>query len=181
MSPIRDVVSVASGWETFYTIVGSSAGALIGLQFVVISLIATRPVKPGVTDAGSAFATPSVVHFSAVLFLSALLTVPSDDISLVAALWGLMGLVGIGYVLVVARRMRRQTHYEPVWEDWLFHVLLPLTAYAGLGVSAVTAPFTPSPSLFLIAAAALVLLFTGVHNAWDAIMYFVFVRPRQEG
>ncbi len=180
-TPMLDVVTVASGWEAFYTIVGSSAGALIGLQFVVISLIATRPVKPGVTDAGSAFATPSVVHFSAVLFLSALLTVPSDETSLVAALWGLMGLAGIGYVLVVARRMRRQTHYKPVWEDWLFHVLLPLAAYAVLAVSAVLALFAASPSLFLIAAAALVLLFTGVHNAWDAVMYVVLVRPRQEG
>lgn len=174
-------MSVANGWETFYTIVGSSAGALIGLQFVVISLIASRPVRQGVADAGSAFATPSVVHFSAVLFLSALLTVPSDDITLLAVLWGLMGLAGIGYVLVVAQRMRRQTHYEPVWEDWLFHVLFPLAAYATLAVSAVIAQSAASPSLFLLAAAALVLLFTGVHNAWDAIMYFVLVRPRQEG
>jgi hypothetical protein len=30
-------------WESFYVIVGSSAGALIGLQFVVIALIAERP------------------------------------------------------------------------------------------------------------------------------------------
>ena len=174
-------MTVASGWETFYTIVGSSAGALIGLQFVVISLIATRPVKPGVADAGSAFATPSVVHFSAVLFLSALLSVPSDDVTLVAALWGLMGLAGIGYIVVVVRRMRRQTHYEPVWEDWMFHVLLPFAAYGVLAIAAMVAQFPASPSLFLLAAAALVLLFTGVHNAWDAIMYFVLVRPRQEG
>jgi hypothetical protein len=33
-----------SGWENFYVIVGSSAGALIGLQFVVMTLIATRPI-----------------------------------------------------------------------------------------------------------------------------------------
>ena len=30
-------------WESFYLIVGSAAGALIGLQFVVITLIAERP------------------------------------------------------------------------------------------------------------------------------------------
>jgi hypothetical protein len=29
-----------SGWEHFYSVVGSSAGALIGLQFVVLTLIA---------------------------------------------------------------------------------------------------------------------------------------------
>jgi len=36
-------MSALSGWENFYVIVGSSAGALIGLQFVVITLIAEIP------------------------------------------------------------------------------------------------------------------------------------------
>ena len=31
-------------WGNFYVIVGSSAGALIGLQFVVIMLIADMPI-----------------------------------------------------------------------------------------------------------------------------------------
>jgi hypothetical protein len=32
-------MTAPAGWENFYVIVGSSAGALIGLQFVVITLI----------------------------------------------------------------------------------------------------------------------------------------------
>src|SRR3954468_664181 len=40
-------MSAVAGWENFYVIVGSSAGALIGLQFVVMTLIATRPIGPG--------------------------------------------------------------------------------------------------------------------------------------
>ena len=32
-------MTALNGWENFYVIVGSSAGALIGLQFVVITLI----------------------------------------------------------------------------------------------------------------------------------------------
>jgi len=31
-------------WQNFYVIVGSSAGALIGLQFVVMTLIANMPI-----------------------------------------------------------------------------------------------------------------------------------------
>ncbi len=173
-------MSVASGWENFYTIVGSSAGALIGLQFVVISLIATRPVRQGTAEAGAAYATPSVVHFSIVLLLSAMLTAPWDNLALVAVLWGLVGLGGAAYVVVVARRMLRQAAYEPVVEDWLFHVLLPLAAYAVLAVTALAASADAGLVLFLIAAAALVLLFVGIHNAWDAILYFVLVHPRQE-
>ncbi|MFZ1072124.1 MAG: hypothetical protein WAO21_01690 [Verrucomicrobiia bacterium] len=39
-------MTALDGWENFYVIVGSSAGALIGLQFVVITLIKeTRTVS----------------------------------------------------------------------------------------------------------------------------------------
>lgn len=49
-------------WESFYLIVGSAAGALIGLQFVVLTLIAERPPLRA-ADAGAAFMTPTIVHF----------------------------------------------------------------------------------------------------------------------
>src|SRR5438067_10951030 len=69
-------MSPLNGWENFYVIVGSSAGALIGLQFVVITLIADRPIARGEAQAGDAFATPIVVHFGVVLLLSALVIIP---------------------------------------------------------------------------------------------------------
>jgi len=48
-----------AGRENFYVIVGSSACALIGLQFVVITLIVDGPIAPGLAQAGDAFATPN--------------------------------------------------------------------------------------------------------------------------
>jgi hypothetical protein len=69
-------MTALAGWENFYVIVGSSAGALIGLQFVVITLIANRPVVTDQVQAGDAFATPTVVHFGAVLLLSATASAP---------------------------------------------------------------------------------------------------------
>jgi hypothetical protein len=45
-------------WESFYVIVGSAAGTLIGLQFVVMTLIAERPPLRA-REAGAAFATPT--------------------------------------------------------------------------------------------------------------------------
>ena len=60
-----------AGWENFYVIVGSSAGALIGLQFVVMTLIAQIPIMRDLEGGSSAFATPNVVHLGAVLLLSA--------------------------------------------------------------------------------------------------------------
>ena len=174
-------MSAFNGWENFYVIVGSSAGALIGLQFVVVTLIAGRPIGRAEAQAGGAFATPSVVHFGVVLLLSAMVSAPWDEITIVAALWGIVGLGGVVYVVSVSRRMRLQGAYEPVFEDWCFHVLLPLAAYTILATSAFAAQYDAGPALFLVGAAALVLLLIGIHNAWDAVTYQVFVRFRKDG
>ncbi len=58
-------------WNSFYVIVGSSAGALIGLQFVVLALIANLPIARGAGQAGAAFSTPNVIHFGIVLLVAA--------------------------------------------------------------------------------------------------------------
>lgn len=173
-------MTALDGWENFYVIVGSSAGALIGLQFVVITLIAARPIPRDAEQASDAFTTPSVVHFCGVLSLAAVLSAPWEGGGAVAVLWGLVGLGGIAYTAIVARRMRAQTAYRPVFEDWLFHVLLPLVAYAMLAASAPAARPYERQALFVVGTAALLLLFIGIHNAWDTVTHLVFVRKREE-
>jgi hypothetical protein len=169
-------MTALAGWQNFYVIVGSSAGALIGLQFVVMALIAGMPRAAGAAQAGSAFATPTVVHFASVLLLSAALCAPWHDIDGAALLWGLMGLSGIAYEIVVARRMQVQTAYRPVLEDWLFHALLPFAAYSMLAIAAFAARNHVRVALFGVGLAALALLFIGIHNAWDAVTYHIFER-----
>ena len=173
-------MTALSGWENFYVIVGSSAGALIGLQFVVLTLIANLPIARGEAQAGDTFTTPTVVHFGVVLLLSAAGSAPWGGIAAVAVLWGLVGLSGGAYVVLVARRLRLQAAYQAVFEDWLFHVLLPLAAYAMLAGSACFAGWRARPALFVVGAATLLLLFVGIHNAWDAVTYHVFVQRREE-
>jgi hypothetical protein len=173
-----DSMTAFAGWENFYVIVGSSAGALIGLQFVVITLIADLPVGEGGAQASSAFATPTIVHFGTVLLLSAVLCAPWHRIGAATVLWGLVGLTGMVYEIIVARRMRVQVAYTPELEDWLFHLLLPFAAYATLAGSAYAARSNVGAALFSVGAAALLLLFIGIHNAWDAVTYHVFVRRR---
>jgi hypothetical protein len=170
-------MSELAEWDSFYTIVGSAAGALIGLQFVVVTLIAERPPLRA-EEAGAAFATPTIVHFATALLLSALLRAPWQAITPPAVLWGLVGLGGVAYAVIVARRVRLQTIYKPEFEDWLFHALLPLAAYVTLALSAFAACSFTREVLFGVGAAALLLLFTGIHNAWDAVAYHVFVKNR---
>jgi hypothetical protein len=88
-------------------IVGSAAGALIGLQFVVMTLIAERPPLRA-AEAGAAFATPTIVHFGVALLLSALLRAPWPTVTLATALCGIIGFGGAVYAVVTARRLRKQ-------------------------------------------------------------------------
>jgi len=88
-------------------------------------------------------------------------------------------LSGIVYGLIVARRMRRQDVYRPDFEDWLFHLVLPLAAYALLALSPFAALSHIRAALFGVGAATLLLLFIGIHNAWDAVAYHVFVSMRK--
>jgi len=166
-------------WESFYVIVGASAGALIGLQFVVLTLIAEGPSIRGAAETSAAFLTPTIVHFGAALLLSALVSVPWQTIVPSSALWGLTGLAGLAYTVIVVRRMRQQAAYKPQFEDWLFHVLLPIAAYAILILSAVTVPSHTHEALIGVGASTLLLLFIGIHNAWDGVSYNVFVTRRK--
>jgi hypothetical protein len=165
-------------WESFYVIVGGGAAALIGLQFVVMALIADKP-HLGAPEASAAFATPTIVHFSSVLLLAAILRVPWQGVAAVSTLWGLVGLGGAAYTVLVVRRVRRQTAYRPDLEDWSFHSLLPLAAYAALALAALAARTHAHEALLGVGGATLLLLFIAIHNAWDAISYFVLVRMRK--
>lgn len=117
-----------------------------------------------------------MLMMKAKLLAAPILSAPWQEMVPVAVICGTVGLSGIAYVALVARRMRAQTIYRLVFEDWLFHVLLPLAAYAMLGGSAFAALSHTRAALFVIGSAALLLLFVGIHNAWDIVTHLVFVK-----
>jgi hypothetical protein len=161
-------------WHDFYVIVGSSAGALIGLQFVLMTLMAEmRHVRDGAA-ASSAFATPTVGHFKAVLLLGAGGTMAWRDPVTLAMAWAVGGVAGLGYQVTVVRQMVRQQAYKPELEDWVFHAVLPVVAYATLIYAAMSFRDDEHRALFAVAGAVLLLLVIGIHNAWDAASYNVF-------
>jgi hypothetical protein len=166
-------------WDSFYVIVGSAAGALIGLQFVVMTLINQR-TSNAPPEVGQAFSTPTVLHFGVVLFVSALSRVPWDSMTPGAICCGLIGVGGIVYILFVTWRIRGQNVYKPVVEDWLFHCALPLVAYLTLAVSALYATSLTRNAFLATAGASLLLLFIGIHNAWDTVMWHVFNVPKKD-
>jgi hypothetical protein len=167
-------------WDSFYGIIGSAAGTLIGLQFVVMTLVAEKPSQR-MQEVGPVFSTPTIVHFCTALLMSALLRAPWHTLLPAAILWGAVGVLGTVYSTLIACRMQRQSAYRLDLEDWMFHILLPVGAYAGLAVAAwIAASVAVHAAMFGVGAAVVLLLFTGIHNAWDAVAYHVFfVRPRE--
>jgi hypothetical protein len=162
-------------WESFYVIVGSSAAALTGLMFVVITLIAdlrseALQTTPRQVDA---FGTPTVVHFSGVLMQSAILSAPWPTLAGVRIALGLYGSAAVIYMVIVVRRAVRQTEYAPVFEDWLFHAALPLAGYLSIAAAAAWLPRHPEPLLFVVGGAAVLLMFVAIHNAWDTVTFIV--------
>lgn len=163
-------MELLSAWESFYVIVGSSAAALTGLQFVVVALVVD--VRKGTSlREMDAFATPTIVHFCAALLASAVLSAPWRSIRGPLLILAALGIAGMVYVLVVTRRSTRQTGYQPVLEDRIFHHILPFAAYGVMAIAAEMLRRHEEAALFWIATTTLLLLFIGIHNAWDTVTW----------
>jgi hypothetical protein len=67
-----------------------------------------------------------------------------------------------------------------VLSDWLWHTVFPLVSYTALVVAAMLLPGTPALALFVTGAATVLLLFIGIHNAWDNVTYIVIELSQPE-
>jgi hypothetical protein len=166
-----EVASPLEAWADFYLIVGSSAGALTGLQFVVMTLIAERAPAPNRGESISAFGTPNVVHFCAALLVGSILCIPWGTLRPAGIAVAACGGLGVLYSAIVMKRALRQREYQPVFEDWLWHIILPALAYATMLVAGLLLARNLANALFCIGPATLLLVFIGIHNAWDTVTY----------
>ena len=173
-------VSTLKAWETFYVIVGSSAGALTGLQFVGMTLIAEGVAAGGRKESISAFGTPNVVHFCEALLVASILSAPWGALRYAGVAITLCGLGGLVYSFVVLGRALRQSVYKPVFEDWLWHTALPMLAYAAQLAAGIALERTSEGMLFVLGGATLLLVFIGIHNAWDTVTFVLLERGRLE-
>jgi hypothetical protein len=161
-----------STWTNFYVVVGASAGTLIGVQFVVIALIASTRTRANM-ESVNAFGTPTVVHFCGAMAISALMSAPWPSPLFVSVVLGVYGICALGYGFIVVRRANRQTVYKPVLEDWIWYSIFPCSTYAAITAAALVLPRFTTASLFVVAGATLFLLIVGIHNAWDSVTHIV--------
>jgi hypothetical protein len=164
------VTSPLLPWQNFYVIVGSAAAALTGLMFIVITLVGDR--SPGRNERTlAAFGTPNVLHFCAAFLVAMYHCAPWPSLGGFAVALGITGGAGVVYVFFVFRHASLQTDYKPVLEDWLWHNIFPFMAYGAMIVCALLVGQSAVVPLFVVAAAAALLVFIGIHNAWDTVTY----------
>ncbi|HEY8313351.1 MAG TPA: hypothetical protein VIG51_04180 [Candidatus Baltobacteraceae bacterium] len=163
--------SVLTPWSSFYAMTGSSAAALTGLMFIVITLVTgtERLRKSG--DGISTFSTPTVVHFGAALLFSVILSAPWPALVAPAVLLEIAGLCGIAYVARLMVRTRKLTSYNADVEDWISYSILPFVAYAAILAGAIMLRAVPVDAMFALAAGVALLIFVGIRNAWDVVTY----------
>jgi hypothetical protein len=162
--------SLLAGWDNFYVIAGGAAGGLTGLTFVVISLAADahRVAPAGVKT----FVTPTIVHFGTVLALAAYLTMPRHTVLSLSLGLGGAGLAGLIYIATIALGIHRMKgDYIPVLEDWIWNVILPALCFGALLSVAFLFSTVPKQSLYGVAAAVMLLMIVGIHNAWDIAVW----------
>jgi hypothetical protein len=166
--------SLLAEWDNFYVITGSAAAGLAGLTFVVIALSAD---SKRVNFRGlRAYVTPTIVHFGAVLALAAYLSMPHHNQLSLSLAFGAAGSGGLIYVTLtgigIGIGIRRvASDYVPVHEDWIWNVVLPAIVYAVLFAAAFFVWPRPEQSLYGVAAVSVLLMFIGIHNAWDVALW----------
>ena len=166
-------------WSSFYAMTGTAAASLTGLMFVVITLVTRIERRPDAQDGIGTFSTPTVVHFCAALFVSAVLAAPWHTLIYPAVFIGLVGFCGIMYVSRIMYRTRRLSFYIADLEDWIWYAILPWLSYAVVFAGAIFLAKAPSQALFALAAGALFQIFIGIRNAWDVVTYIATGRADQ--
>jgi hypothetical protein len=163
-------------WHEFYLLIGTSAAALAGLLFIVVSIspetIASRP-QSGVR----AFITPTIVFFTTALIVSALMLAPGLTPVWLAVLLALVGFGGLVYLFWVGGNERwRENQLDR--EDWIFYIAAPFVSYLLLFAAAVAIGFQSMLGAAVLALTMILLLVTGIHNAWDLVVWLAQQRGK---
>jgi len=173
--------AVFAPWSNFYIITGSSAAALTGLMFVVVTLATGMPLRQrDEMNVGFAvFNTPTVLHFCTAFLVSGILSAPWRTALFPDIIIGIIGFIGVLYVLRVIFRTTKLTSYQPDLEDWAWFGIFPIVAYAAMVAASILLPWHAETALFTLAAAIMLLIFMGIRNAWDIVMYLAIEQAQK--
>lgn len=156
------------GWENFFYLIGSAAGALIGLMFVVITLTVGHEPRR-VSRGAPVYVAPIVFHYAVVLVVSAISEMPGLQFWAVSVILAFSAIAGLVYSAATTIRLCRRGWEDPIpgWSDKCFYGFLPTIIYVALAVSAGAIWVVERKAVLAIGAIMLALLLLGIRNAWD--------------
>ena len=160
-------------WETFYFMVGSSAGALIGLLFVVVTL--TGEIDPArATIAQRAFMSPTVFHFVTVLIISCAAVVAILPVAAMALAIAVPAVIGTLNSIAALVRLSGGKLTAPHWTDYVYYGALPTVCHLWLILVAWELWQGASFAPYGVALGAMALLLLGIRDAWDLATWLVY-------
>ena len=165
-------------WETYYLMVGSSAAALIGLLFVVITLAGEGDAAK-MPAAQRTFMSPTVFNFVTVMVISCaavVTTLPAPTMALTIAVLSIVGAVN---AIAALMRLASGRVTAPDWTDYIYYGVLPVIGHIWLLVTAWLvwqegdfAQF--GIAQYGVAIGTMALLLLGIRDAWDLATWLVY-------
>jgi hypothetical protein len=172
-APLSELVHL---WHDFYVLLGTAAATLVGLMFVTATIGANMFTEAN-REAMRAFLSPTVAHFSAVLFICVLAIIPMENWTSFALLLAVCAVVGLVHSARVWLQLFVRGTFKVDVVDRLFYALIPVIGYVLVLVSAVLLFMHWGSGLTLLAAALMTLLLAGIRNAWDMTTFIVIRTP----
>jgi membrane-associated HD superfamily phosphohydrolase len=169
------------GWSEYFFMIGSSAAALIGLMFIVVTLTAGRD-RAEVERGRKLYTNPIVCHLAVVLLLSGAAIAPTISATMFGAAAAAIALAGLVGCIVIAVGINRicATGYADAFDIWWYGVV-PALVYLGLGVASVAVLSGASWALDVIAATLMALLLVSIHNEWDLVTFLApIAKPKDQ-
>jgi hypothetical protein len=169
---------VFDSWRDFYLLIGSAAAVLIGLIFVVISLMQDRP-RSTVLAGTRLYMGPIVLGVSFILVISAAATTPGMGHQTFAAIVGVVAVWGLvrGLMSLAGIARRRGSDDPPHWTDPWFYGVFPSALYIVLGAIAAAFRMGSGWAAEALAAALTAGLLLAIRNEWDLITW---ITPRED-
>jgi hypothetical protein len=168
------------GWENYFLMIGSAAGALIGLMFVVVTLTAGRGRSE--TERGKhLYTSPIVWHLAVILVLSGAAMAPSITANIFGFVAGALALLGIGMgIRSTVGIYRHPGAPDAAVFDTFWYGIAPTAAYIGLGDGALAIHHRASWAVTAIAVDLMILLLVSIHAEWDLVTYLAPIAGRSD-
>jgi hypothetical protein len=160
------------GWGEFYLLAGSAAAVLIGLLFVVMTLMQDRS-RSQIMTGSKLYMGPIVLQVSFVLVLSAAALVPRitpQEFGLLAGIIALWGMAR-GVLSIVGIRRLKNSNDPPYWSDHWCYGVVPGTIFVLLGIVALGFWMELEWAKYVLAAVITALLLCAIRNEWDLVTW----------